>query len=256
MLKITFLGTGTSHGVPVIGCDCPTCTSTDPRNHRTRCSILVEQNGASVLVDTSPELRLQAIRAGLKRVDAVLFTHAHADHVFGLDDVRRFNDLQGGALPCYGDSTTLRELRRIFRYAFVPTQVGGGKPRLELRRLLRPSFNLHGLEVRPLRVMHGQLPITAYRFGKAAYVTDASFLPEETVAQLQGLDLLILDALRRRPHATHFNLEQALEVVERLAPRRALFTHLCHDLEHESTNAELPDGIRLAYDGLVVEVAP
>ena len=133
MLKITFLGTGTSHGVPVIGCDCPTCTSTDPRNHRTRCSILVEQNGASVLVDTSPELRLQAIRAGLKRVDAVLFTHAHADHVFGLDDVRRFNDLQGGALPCYGDSTTLRELRRIFRYAFVPTQVGGGKPRLELR---------------------------------------------------------------------------------------------------------------------------
>jgi phosphoribosyl 1,2-cyclic phosphate phosphodiesterase len=254
MLKITFLGTGTSHGVPVIACDCPTCTSTDPRNQRTRCSILVEQNGTHVLVDAAPELRLQAIRVGLKHVDAVLFTHAHADHVFGLDDVRRFNDLQGGALPCYGDSTTLRELRRIFRYAFVPTQAGGGKPRLELRRLVRPSFNLHGLEVRPLRVMHGRLPITGYRFGNAAYVTDASFLPEETEAQLQGLDLLILDALRRRPHATHFNLEQALEVVARLSPRRALFTHLCHDLEHESTNAQLPDGIRLAHDGLVVDV--
>lgn len=253
MLKVTFLGTGTSHGIPVIACDCPVCTSTDPRNHRTRCSILLEYGEAHVLVDTPPELRLQAVRAGLRRLDAVLFTHSHADHVFGLDDVRRFNDLQGGALPCYADAETLADLRRIFQYVFVPTQVGGGKPRLELCPLNGP-FNLFGLEVRPLRVMHGQLPITAYRFGKLAYVTDTSHIPPQSEAELHGLDVLVIDALRYRPHPTHFNLEQALAVVERLRPRHAFFTHLCHDVEHAQASAELPDGVELAYDGLVIKV--
>lgn len=253
MLKITFLGTGTSHGIPVIACQCPVCTSPDPRNQRMRCSILLEYGEARVLVDTPPELRLQAIRAGLTRLDAVLFTHSHADHIFGLDDVRRFNDLQGGALPCYADEATLDDLERIFRYVFVPTQRGGGKPRLELRPL-NGAFDLFGLTVRPLTVLHGQLLITAYRFGEVAYVTDVSFLPEEAEAQLRGLDLLILDALRFRPHSTHFSIPQALEVVERLQPRRALFTHLCHDVDHETVSAMLPQGVGLAYDGLVVEV--
>lgn len=253
MLKITFLGTGTSHGVPMIACECPVCTSPDPRNHRMRCAILLEHNDARVLVDTPPELRLQAVRAGLKRLDAVLFTHSHADHVFGLDDVRRFNDLQGGALPCYANELTLRDLRRIFEYVFVPTQAGGGKPRLDLRPL-NGAFELFGLPVRPLTVMHGELPITAYRFGNAAYVTDVSFLPEAAEKHLRGLDLLILDALRYRPHATHFSIAQALEVVERLQPRRALFTHLCHDVEHAAAAAQLPAGVELAYDGLAVTI--
>jgi phosphoribosyl 1,2-cyclic phosphate phosphodiesterase len=253
MLKITFLGTGTSHGVPVIACECPVCTSLDPRNHRTRCSILVEYDDAHILIDTPPELRLQVVRAGLKRLDAVLFTHSHADHVFGLDDVRRFNDLQGGELPIYGNADTLADLRRIFQYVFVPTQKGGGKPRLDLRPL-NGKLELAGLAWRPLTVMHGELPITAYRFGRAAYVTDVSRIPEEAEAQLHDLDLLILDALRYRAHSTHFNIEQALAAVERLAPRRALFTHLCHDVEHARTSAELPEGVGLAYDGLVVEV--
>lgn len=254
MLKLTFLGTGTSHGVPVIACDCPVCTSKDPRNQRMRCGILLEYRDAHILVDTPPELRLQAVRTGLRRLDAVLFTHAHADHIFGLDDVRRFNDLQRCDIPCYGSADTLRDLRRIFEYAFVPTQIGGGKPRLQLCPLDGP-FQLFGLPVLPLTVMHGKLPITAYRFGKVAYVTDVSFIPEESEAQLQGLDLLILDALRYRPHATHFNIEQALAVVERLQPKRTLFTHICHDVEHARASAELPDGVGLAYDGLTVEVA-
>ncbi|MBI3944578.1 MAG: MBL fold metallo-hydrolase [Armatimonadetes bacterium] len=253
MLKITFLGTGTSHGVPVIACRCPVCTSPDPRNQRMRCSILLEYGEARVLVDTPPELRLQAIRAGLTRLDAVLFTHSHADHVFGLDDVRRFNDLQGGALPCYANAETLGDLERIFRYVFVPTQRGGGKPRLELRPL-DGRFDLFGLAVRPLTVMHGQLPITAYRLGNVAYVTDVSFLPEEAEDALHGLDLLILGALRFRPHSTHFSIPQALEVVARLRPRRALFTHLCHDVDHAAASADLPDGVGLAYDGLSVTV--
>ncbi len=253
MLKITFLGTGTSHGVPVIACECAVCTSPDPRNHRTRCSILLEYNGATVLVDTAPELRLQALRAGMKRLDAVLFTHSHADHVFGLDDVRRFNDLQKAHMPCYADAATLRDLRRIFEYVFVPTQAGGGKPRLDLRPL-DGAFDLFGLEVIPLTVMHGELPITAYRFGSAAYVTDASAIPIAAEERLRGLDLLILDALRYRPHPTHFSIEQALEVVERLQPRRTLFTHLCHDVEHAKACAELPAGVSLAYDGLALLV--
>jgi phosphoribosyl 1,2-cyclic phosphate phosphodiesterase len=239
--------------VPVIGCDCAVCTSTDPRNHRARCALLLEYDGRQVLIDTPPELRLQALRAGLKRLDAILFTHAHADHVFGLDDVRPFNDRQGGTLPCYGDASTLRDLRRIFRYVFVPTQPGGGKPRLELRRL-NGAFNLHGLTVRPLRVIHGALPITAYRFGRFAYVTDVSAIPDETAAELLDLDILVLDALRYRPHPTHFNVAQALEVVRRLRPRQTYFTHICHDLDHARVSAELPEGVALAYDGLVLEV--
>jgi phosphoribosyl 1,2-cyclic phosphate phosphodiesterase len=202
------------------------------------------------LVDTPPEFRLQAIRAGLRRLDAILFTHSHADHIFGLDDVRRF---QGETLPCYASESTLKDLRRVFRYAFVPGQRGGGKPRLELRPL-NGSLDLFGLHVRPLTVLHGEYPVTAFRFGRAAYVTDVSHVPDDAMAALEGLDLLILDALRYRPHSTHFNIEQALNLIQRLKPRRALLTHLCHDVDHARTSAELPEAVGLAYDGLVVEV--
>lgn len=206
-----------------------------------------------MVVDTTPEFRLQALATGLRRVDAILFTHSHADHIFGLDDVRRFNFLQNGAVPVYGDEVTLQDVRRIFRYVFVETQEGGGKPRLDLR-LAEPRFQVRDLTIETLRVLHGQLPINGYRFGDFAYITDCSSLPEETRQRLRGLKLLVLSALRRSPHPTHFSVEEALAAVRELRPERALFTHIAHDLDHEEVCRELPDGVDLAYDGQVVEL--
>jgi phosphoribosyl 1,2-cyclic phosphate phosphodiesterase len=253
--RLTFLGTGTSHGVPVIGCDCPVCSSPDPRNQRTRSSILVEWEGRNILIDTATELRLQALRANLRRVDAILFTHSHADHICGLDDVRRFNDLQRASIPCYGTQETVDNLARQFWYAFAQTQMGGGKPRLELIPISphRP-LDVLGLPVVPVPVKHGDIQVLGYRFGSLAYVTDVSEVPEESVALLQGLDLLVLDALRWRPHPTHLSVEEALALVGRVGPRRTLFTHICHDLDHELANKALPPNVALAYDGLVVEL--
>ena len=254
-LRLTFLGTGTSHGVPVIGCDCAVCSSDDPRNHRTRSSVLVEWEGRNLLVDTATELRLQARRAGLRRVDAILFTHAHADHVCGLDDVRRFNALQRSSIPCYGNRGTIEDLARQFWYAFADTQAGGGKPSLELIPIGpdRP-LSLFGLEIRPIPALHGQLEVLGYRFGGLAYVVDCSAIPEKSLALLEGLDVLVLDALRWRPHPTHLSVDQALGVVSRVRPQRTFLTHICHDLDHEETNRVLPSGVELAYDGLVVEL--
>lgn len=252
-MRIVVLGSGTSHGVPMIGCTCAVCQSPNPRNKRLRPSIAVQNGEATILVDTTPELRLQALANNLTRVDAVLYTHTHADHVFGLDEVRRFNDLMGKEIPVYGDEGTLEDLQRIFRYIFTPTQEGGGKPRIRLHRV-EPEFTLCGIHVRSLRVMHGELPILAYRFNDAAYVTDVSAIPPASMESLTGLELLILDAVRFEPHPTHFGLYQALEVVERLAPRRALLTHLSHHFDHDAVNAQLPPGVELAYDGQVVDL--
>ncbi len=253
--RVVFLGTGTSHGVPVIGCDCAVCTSPDPRDRRTRSSILVEWEGRNILVDTATELRLQALRENLRRVDAILFTHSHADHICGLDDVRRFNQLQRASLPCYGNRETLDNLTRQFWYVFADTQKGGGKPQLDLIPV-EPGqpLSVLGLEVRPIPVLHGRLPVLGYRFGDLAYVTDVSEIPVESLALLEGLDVLVLDALRWRPHPTHFSVEQALAVVERVRPDRAYFTHICHDLGHVETNQKLPPGVELAYDGLAIEL--
>ncbi len=252
--RATFLGTGTSHGVPMIGCRCATCTSDDPRDQRLRPSLLVEVSGGpALLIDTAPDLRAQALRHGVRRVDAVLFTHPHADHLLGLDEIRRYNTLQRAVIPCYGDPDTLREVRRVFAYAFEPRQQGGGVPRLELVPVTGP-FEVGGTRVTPVPVLHGQLPIYGYRVGGFAYLTDCSAIPDATWPLLEGLDVLVLDALRHVPHPTHFTVAQALEVIGRVRPARALLTHIAHDLGHAGTSAGLPAGVGLAYDGLVVPV--
>jgi phosphoribosyl 1,2-cyclic phosphate phosphodiesterase len=252
-MRITILGSGTSHGVPMIGCTCEVCTSTNPKNQRFRPSILVENNGRNILVDTTPELRMQSLAFGLNRVDAVLITHVHADHIFGLDDLRRFNDLSGEVIPVYGDRNSLEEVRRIFPYIFNPPKQGGGTPRIDLR-LLPGSFDLFGVHTESFTVMHGSMPVMAFRFNNAAYVTDTNHIPEAAMEKLQNLDLLILDAVRYEPHSTHFGLWEAVEVAEKLKPKQVLFTHLSHHFEHDKTNSELPNHMQLAYDGQTIDL--
>jgi phosphoribosyl 1,2-cyclic phosphate phosphodiesterase len=253
-LKITFLGTGTSHGVPMIGCECATCRSTDPRDTRLRPSIVVETDRARILVDAGPDLRQQALAHRIRSVDVILFTHGHADHILGMDDVRRFNALQDGAMPCYGDDQTLDDIRRMFAYVFDPaTPKGGGLPQLELFRVMGP-FCIADVEVEPIPIFHGQRRILGYRFGPFAYLTDCSRIPDEAWRLLGDLDVLVLDALRVRPHPTHFSLDEAVATAEKIGARQTLFTHMCHDLAHADTCARLPAGMALAHDGLVLDV--
>ncbi len=254
-MRVTFLGSGTSHGVPMIGCRCAVCRSTDPRDNRLRPSIVIEPgDGGVLLVDTAPDLRTQALRFGVVRVDAVLFTHPHADHILGLDETRRFNTLQGCAIPCYGDPATIAEVRRVFAYAFEPRQQGGGVPRLELNPVTGP-FTVGSTVVTPVPVMHGELPIYGYRVGAFAYLTDCSAVPDSSWPLLEGVRTLAVDALRHRPHPTHFTVAQATDVAARVGAERTLLTHIAHDLGHAETSAHLPPGVELAYDGLIVDVA-
>jgi len=254
-LRITFLGTGTSHGVPMIGCDCETCRSEDPRDKRWRASVYVEtDDGRALLIDAGPDIRAQSLTFNVRRVDAIIFTHGHADHIMGLDDVRRFNVMQQRPMPCYGDASTLNDLRRTFFYVFDPsTPRGGGLPQLELFRIEGP-FCIGRQEIVPVPIFHGQRRILGLRIGPFAYLTDCSRIPDESWPLLEGLDLLVLDALRERPHPTHFSLSEAVDVTRRIAPRRACFTHMCHNLRHADTSAKLPETMALAYDGLVVEL--
>jgi phosphoribosyl 1,2-cyclic phosphate phosphodiesterase len=255
-VKITFLGTGTSHGVPMIACDCPTCRSEDPRDKRLRPSIYVQMDdGTSILVDAGPDLRQQALSHDLRRVDAILFTHGHADHILGLDETRRFSGLQKRPMICYGDELTLSDIRKMFAYVFDPaTPRGGGLPELELVPIDGP-FRVGAHQVVPVALMHGERPILGFRFGAFAYLTDCSRIPEESWPLLHNLDGVVLDALRVRPHPTHFSLAEAIEAARRIAARRTWFTHMCHDLPHAATNARLPEGMQLAYDSLVVNTA-
>ncbi len=251
-MKVTFLGTGTSVGIPRIGCSCPVCISEDSKNKRLRCALHLDYRDHSILVDTGPDLRTQALTYGIDRVDAVLFTHGHADHLHGLDDVRSYCFDRDGPLPCYANSLTIERIQRVFDYAF-DDNAPSTTPQLELKEIDGP-FELLGLEIEPLEVFHGRLPVLAFRIGSFAYVTDTNHIPDEAMRQLEGLDVLVLDALRHKEHPTHFNVEQALAVVEKLQPRQTYLTHIAHDLEHHATNAQLPDTVELAYDGLVLEV--
>jgi phosphoribosyl 1,2-cyclic phosphate phosphodiesterase len=252
---LTFLGTGTSMGVPTLGCDCAVCTSTDPRNRRTRPSIRLEYNGHIVLIDTGPDFHAQALREGIRRVDAVFYTHGHADHVMGFDDLRPLSFRLKDNLPIYADETTANDLERIFAYTFRKEDRYPTSARVEIHRIdSTPSagVELFGACFRRIPVTHGRQQITGYRFGAAAYLTDMSDIPEISLPLLQDLDVLILDALRHDPHPSHSHLEKSVALVEQLKPKRAFFTHMGHDLDHSATEAILPPHIRLAYDGLQI----
>ena len=250
--RLTVLGSGTSMGVPTIGCDCAVCRSADPHDRRTRPSVLLEYNGAVVLIDTTPDFREQAIREGIRQLDAVLYTHAHADHILGLDDLRPLSHHRSNKIPLYARPDAAELIHNMFRYTFDAKYEFGGLARVELHNVEGP-VELFGAQFIPVKVLHGNAEITGYRFGSAAYLTDFSEIPEESFSLLADLDILFLDALRHKPHPTHSTVENSLRIVERLKPKRAFFTHISHDLAHEATNAALPPHVRLAYDGLKLE---
>lgn len=242
----------------MIGCRCAVCTSPDPRNRRYRPAILVSgASGASVLVDTPPEMRLALIENHVTRLDAIVYTHSHADHIFGLDDVRTFNYRSGLPMPVYAEPNVVDDIRRIYSYIFRPTPKGGGKPQVDLHAITPGDpLTVGDLDILALRVCHGTLPILAYKFGpRFAYVTDVSHIPPETWPHLLDLDVLMLDAVRREPHETHFHLDAALDVVAQLRPKRTLLTHLSHDYDYHATNATLPPTVELAYDMQTIEVS-
>lgn len=242
-------------GVPVIGCQCAVCHSPDPHNRRLRTSALLEIAGLNVLFDAGPDLRQQALAVGLRRLDAVLLTHAHADHVSGLDDLRPLNFAQRSSIPLYGSATTLDMIRGRFDYAFVNGSQGSTRPALDLIEIQsRSAFCINHVQVIPFNVQHGTWTITGFRIGRLGYVTDASFIPAESLELLHGLDVLVLNALRLTSHPTHFSVDEACVLVEQLQPKRALLVHMTHDLSHDETNATLPEHIRLAYDGQVVDI--
>ena len=252
-MKLTFLGTGTSTGVPSVGCHCETCLSDDLRDKRLRVSILIEHGGKKILVDTSIDFRQQALRAKIGYLDAVLITHCHVDHVFGLDDIRPLN-FRYGAMPIYADALAWKDLRRIFQYIFQPTHTGGGLPQLIPHTIEKNAPFCFGkdLLVTPLEVIHGKLPVIAFRFNDFAYATDLSFISEESMDGLRDLDVLVLDCVRIKPHATHLGLQEALEYIEKLRPKRAFLTHLNHDVLYERDKLLLPDNVHFAVDELIV----
>jgi phosphoribosyl 1,2-cyclic phosphate phosphodiesterase len=252
-MELTILGSGTSTGVPMIGCRCEVCCSSNPKNHRSRASAYIRSGSTRLLVDTSTDLRQQALQCGVDGVDAVLYTHAHADHVHGIDELRSFNHLQRGPIPCYGNAETIAALRERFAYAFSNGTGPAYTPQLQAHALAGPRV-FGGVTVEPIEVEHGADRILGYRLGTAAYVTDCSRIPPASQNCLRGLDLLVLSAIRYDAHPTHFTLEQALEAVAALRPRRAVLTHLSHVFDYDRVTAELPEGIALAYDGMVLHV--
>jgi phosphoribosyl 1,2-cyclic phosphate phosphodiesterase len=257
-MKLTFLGTGTSYGVPYVACDCSVCTSDDPNNKRLRSSILVQAGETRILVDTTPDVRQQLLRAHVDFISAVLWTHAHNDHIIGVDDLRPLSDRQG-YIPGYANADTIAHLRHVFEYVFVEGREHGGFPRVAPQVLSSfETFAIGQITVTALPIFHGQREIFAYRFECAGrvlvYSTDCSFIPDETKAAMRKANVLVLDALRHREHHAHFTVEQAVRAVEELSPRQALFTHIAHDLDHHATDADLPLHVSMAYDMMEIEI--
>lgn len=252
-LRVTMLGTGTSHGIPVIACGCAVCRSADPRNQRTRASAAIQADGATLLLDTATEMRLQVLRSGLERVDAVLYTHFHADHVSGLDDLKAFNAVLGGPMPCFGNASTEANLRARYGFAFAGTPWIGAIPHITFDVVEEP-FELLGLPLTPVPLQHGRIMACGWRVGDVAYLTDTNGIPPASMRLLRGLELMVIDGLRYRPHPTHFSIAEAIEVITALRPRRGLLTHLNHDVDHATLSAQLPPGVEVAYDGQVVEL--
>lgn len=254
-IELLFLGTGTSAGIPMIGCRCPVCTSSDPRDKRTRPSVVISYDNIRVLVDTTPELRLQCVANDVERIDAVVYTHAHADHIMGLDDVRRFNSIHGGPLDVWADASTQQVLDRCFAYAFRAPDPNGMlfRPHLVWRPIEGP-FTIGQRTWTPVPLMHGELRILGFRVGALAYCTDVSAIPDESYAMLEGLDVLVLDGLQHRKHPTHFTIDEAIVAAQRIGARQTYLTHIAHQVGHAQVSATLPQGIFLSYDGLRVSV--
>ncbi|HEY7212837.1 MAG TPA: MBL fold metallo-hydrolase [Bryobacteraceae bacterium] len=252
--SILVLGSGTSVGVPMIGCRCKACTSDDPRDRRLRPSVLLRLGDKRILIDTSPDFRYQALHYGIERLDAILFTHAHADHILGLDDVRPFNFMQKGDIPFYASAAAFETIQRTFSYIFDASPSESSRPRLRPNIFNGKAIDVAGTRIQPVRAMHGKGTVYGFRFGDCAYLTDHSGIPPESEALLHGLDVLFLDALRHNPHPTHSTVEESLKTVARLRPERAFFTHISHDLVHAATEARLPANVHIAYDGLEIRI--
>jgi phosphoribosyl 1,2-cyclic phosphate phosphodiesterase len=250
--QLVFLGTGTSVGVPCIGCGCDVCQSDDPRNKRLRCSLALGLPGGTLLIDSTPDLRYQFLRERIPYADAILYTHEHTDHTLGLDETRLFYYATGRATPLYCEKLVEERLRSAFEYAFVPgnESYAGGVPMIEFHRIGLEPFTLLGQRIIPLRLKHGRFDVLGFRFGNIAYCTDTNLIPPESLALMHGLDVLIIDALRPRPHVSHFSVDEAVELAQQLQPKRTLFTHMGHEIDHATINAALPPGMELAYDGL------
>ncbi len=253
-MKITVLGSGTSSGVPTIGCRCSTCLSADPRDKRLRPSIWIQDGASSVVIDTSSDFREQCLRASINHIDAVIYTHHHFDHIAGFDDLRAFNFHAKRAIPIYAMPETLTNLKNVFGYAFgARTNTGTSVPVVDVVPILDDPFEAGGLQWTPLRLQHGAMRVNGYRLGSFAYCTDCNGIPQETLDRLRGVDTLILDALRYREHPTHFTLEQALDAAAAIGARVTYFTHIAHEMGHAEAEALLPAGVHLAYDGLEIE---
>jgi len=252
--SILVLGSGTSLGVPMVGCRCKVCTSSDPRDRRLRPSVLLRLDDKRILIDTSPDFRYQALHFGIERLDAILYTHSHADHILGLDDVRPYNFLQKEEIPIYTSTETLETIQRIFHYVFDCRPSQSSRPRLQPHTFNDEPICAAGITIHPIRVEHGQGTAHGFRFGDCAYLTDHSGIPQESLEKLAGLDVLFLDALRHNPHPTHSTVEESLRTVEKLKPKRAFFTHISHDLLHASMEARLPANVQMAYDGLEISI--
>lgn len=252
-MKVTVLGCATSTGVPIIGCPCSVCTSDNPKNKRTRCSVFIESNGKNILIDSSTDLRFQALREGITRLDAVLYTHSHADHTHGIDDLRTFNFINNMVIPCYGNELTINNLKNNFGYIFDSVHSAGGKPKLELN-VVETDFRFDEINITPVEISHYRWKILGYRIGDFAYLTDCSGISSESMDKLKGLDLLIISALRYREHPAHFNIDQAVQIAQILNPKLTVFTHMGHEVDYDILLNELPDKIVPAFDGMKIEL--